>query len=269
MSSRTTAATAAVAAVAGLAIVAMWHMRRRKRRSRSHGLNGDCIDKPTITDNRYLQLPPGTRVHMASSVVECDRLLAPLVHYAARLDRGQKQHAIGFDTEFCLKTTPAGRGHDDAADDKSDRRSNTVALVQLALPRDLSGDVVLIRLSHMGGALPSSLEALLASPSIVPVGVGVRQDLRLLEKQFPREAALVEGDGVDRSDGGNSVHGVGGGAMAVGGDSTAKKAAVVRGGTAWAGCFVELQAVALRQRCDDCGLGLRHLVERYLAGATL
>lgn len=57
---------------------------------------------------------------------------------------------------------------------------NKVALVQIAC----GGSVMLVQLNRFRGALPPSLIDLICSPSIRKVGVGVLDDLRLLQRDF-------------------------------------------------------------------------------------
>jgi hypothetical protein len=75
--------------------------------------------------------------------------------------------------------------------------NNTVALAQLALPPCAGGAVVLVRLCALRAAaaaagapvaFPASLAEVLASEALMAVGVGVKNDLKLLRAQWPRVA---------------------------------------------------------------------------------
>ena len=160
--------------------------------------------KPQEHHHRVLQLPKGTVICTAVTAAECDQYLAPLVSYASAMVKSRASEtnalAIGFDAEF-RQDKSSRRGPKKSKVESAEtggvfRREDTVALVQIAFPRDpthgLNGDVVvLIRLSSIGKVLPKSLETILVPLSCS--GVGVAQDLRLGEAPHGKGALIVDG----------------------------------------------------------------------------
>ena len=232
---------ASQAAAATATVIFIWLLyRNRKKRKHRTGKDNETTRTPS---SRLLQLPKGTVICTAVTAAECDQYLAPLVSYASAMVKSRASEtnalAIGFDAEF-RQDKSSRRGPKKSKVESAEtggvfRREDTVALVQIAFPRDpthgLNGDVVvLIRLSSIGKVLPKSLETILSCRFLVPVGVGIAQDLRLLEKQFTRQGSSNRG---------------------------------------WSDRFLELAVVAAVLCREERGIGLRRLVERFCSpGAT-
>ena len=112
-------------------------------------------------------------VQIATTCEDCDRFLSPLLEATAR-HTPEAPLVYSLDTEWV--------------------NQDTVALVQLALPQCAGGNVVLVRLCVLRDAasitgvpvkFPTSLAAVLSNDALVAVGVGVKNDLKLLREQWP------------------------------------------------------------------------------------